>query len=144
MALPSIIISARDRERLVSVAMSALGSNPAPATASNLLSEVARATIFTQDAVPPSVVAMGSEVEIHDDVRKSRARVRLVYPDEVAMTPDAISVLTPLGVALIGLSKGASMEWCTATGDLSRITVLRVLPGHEQVRPNPSGKAQST
>ncbi len=140
MALPPVIILARDREHLVSVARSALGSNRAPPTASNLLSELARATVFAQDAVPPGVVVMGSEVEIHDDIRKTRARVRLVYPDEVAMTSDAISVLTPLGVALIGLSEGASIEWCTATGDLSRITVLRVLPRREQERPNSSGK----
>ena len=132
MTLPPVVISAGDRERLVSVAKSALRSDRAAPTASNLLSEVARGTVFAKDAVPRNIVVMGSEVEVHDDVRKTRVRVRLVYPDEVALAPDAVSVLTPLGVALIGLSEGASIQWCTASGDLSRITVLRVLPRREQ------------
>jgi regulator of nucleoside diphosphate kinase len=132
MTLPPVVISAGDRERLVSVAKSALSSDRAAPTASNLLSELARATVFAQDAVPRNVVLMGSEVEVHDDIRKTRARVRLVYPDEVALASDAVSVLTPLGVALIGLSEGASIQWCTATGDLSRITIVRVLPRREQ------------
>jgi|SRR5215204_7796879 len=141
MTLPPLVISARDREPLVSVAKSALSSDRAAPTASNLLSEVARATVCAEDAVPRNVVVMGSEVEVHDDVRKTHARVRLVFPDEVALAADAVSVLTPLGVALIGLSEGASIEWCTATGDLSRITVVRVLPRREQVGPIPSVKA---
>src|SRR5688500_13569153 len=128
MTLPPIVISAGDRERLVSVAMSALTSDRAAPTASNLLSEVSRATGLAEEAVPRNVVVMGSEVEVHDDIRNTRARLRLVYPNEVALGSDAVSVLTPLGVALIGLSEGASIQWCTATGDLSRVTVLRVLP----------------
>jgi regulator of nucleoside diphosphate kinase len=84
---------------------------------------------------------MGSEVEVHDDIRKTKARVRLVYPDEAALAVDAVSVLTSLGVALIGLCEGSSIQWCTATGDLSRITVLRVQPRREQKRPIPSRKA---
>ena len=59
MTLPPVVISAGDRERLVSVAKSALSSDRAAPTASNLLSEVARATVFAQDAVPRNVVVMG-------------------------------------------------------------------------------------
>jgi regulator of nucleoside diphosphate kinase len=124
---------------LVSVATSALSSDRVASTASNLLSEVSRATVLARDAVPRNVVVMGSIVEVHDDIRKTRAQVRVVYPDEVALASDAVSVLTPLGVALIGLSEGASIEWCTATGHLSRITVLRVLHRREQEGPITSG-----
>ncbi len=128
MTLPPVVISAGDRERLVAVAVAALKSDRTPPAASNLLREVARASIFSEDAVPQNVVGMGSEVEVRDDLRKTRTRLRLVYPDEAAMGPDTVSVLTPLGVALIGLSEGASIQWCTATGDLSRITVEHVHP----------------
>ncbi len=140
MTLPPVVISEGDRERLVPVAMSALRSDrPAP-SASNLLGELARATILEKDAVPQNVVVMGSEVETHDDIRKTRARLRLVYPDEAALESDTVSVLTPLGVALIGLSEGASIQWCTATGDLSRITVVHVLPRRKNGHGVPSRK----
>jgi regulator of nucleoside diphosphate kinase len=127
MTLPPVVISATDRERLVSLAKSTLMSDRAPPAASNLLSELARATVLAKDAVPRGVVAMGSVVEIHDDIRKTCSQVSLAYPDEASLEPKAVSVLAPLGVALIGLSEGVSIEWCTVKGDLSRITVLRVL-----------------
>jgi regulator of nucleoside diphosphate kinase len=113
---------------LVLLAKSTLMSDRAPSVASNLLGELARATVLSKSAVSRGVVAMGSEVEIHDDVRKTSSRVRLVYPNEAAPGPNAVSVLTGLGVALIGLSEGASIQWCATKGDLSRITVLCVLP----------------
>jgi regulator of nucleoside diphosphate kinase len=118
-------------------------SDRASPAASNLLSELARATILVKDALPRGVVAMGSEVEIHDDIRKTCSQVRLAYPDEAALEPKAVSVLTPLGVALIGLSEGASIEWCTAKGDLSRITVLRVLPPRKKNMPRRREKSPS-
>jgi regulator of nucleoside diphosphate kinase len=134
MTLPPVVISAADRERLVSIAKSALMSDRPYPPASNLLSEIGRATVLPADAVPQSIIVMGSEVEIHDDVRKSCFRVRLVYPDEKASGAEAVSVLTPLGVALIGLAEGHSFHWCAATGDPSKITIVRVLLRRTQDR----------
>jgi regulator of nucleoside diphosphate kinase len=128
MTLPSIVISKEDRDRLMSVATSALTGNRTTTAASTLLSEIGRANILAGNSVPQDVVRMGSEVEIRDDIRQTCSRVRLVYPDEVATARNDVSVLTRLGIALIGLSEGASMQWCTATGDPSKITVLRVFP----------------
>ena len=71
---------------------------------------------------------MHREIEIHDNIRQTKRRLKLVYPGEDAVTPDEVSVLTPLGVALIGLSAGDSIEWCTPTGDRRSVTVLRTLP----------------
>jgi regulator of nucleoside diphosphate kinase len=41
------------------------------------------------------------------------------------MQPNAVSVLSPLGAALIGLSEGDSIDWCSASGEPSSVTVLR-------------------
>jgi regulator of nucleoside diphosphate kinase len=90
-----------------------------------LLSEVGRATIVAQDSLPPQVVAVHSEVEIHDNVTNTNRRLRLVYPENAALDSGMVSVLTPLGAALIGLSVGDQIDWCTATGDQSSVTVLR-------------------
>jgi regulator of nucleoside diphosphate kinase len=138
MTLPPVVISAADRERLVSIATSALMSDRPNPPASNLLNEIARATVLPANAVPQSVVVMGSEVEIQDDVRKSWFRVRLVYPDETASGSETVSVLTPLGVALIGLAEGHSFHWCSATGDPSTITIVRVLRRTQDRRSRPT------
>lgn len=85
MTLPPIVISTTDREKLVSIARSAMITERAAPTASNLLSEISRATVLEKDAAPQNVVMMGSEVEVHDDIRNSCSRVRLVYPDDAAL-----------------------------------------------------------
>ena len=50
----------------------------------------------------------------------------LVYPGEADIEQGKISILTPIGAALIGLSKGQSIDWATRTGEIRRLTVLEV------------------
>ena len=50
----------------------------------------------------------------------------LVYPEEADISKGKISVLTPIGTALIGLRAGHSITWETRTGDLKRLTALQV------------------
>jgi regulator of nucleoside diphosphate kinase len=52
--------------------------------------------------------------------------VTLVYPHEADLDAGRISVLTPVGAALIGLSVGQSIEWQSPTGGWRSLTVLRV------------------
>jgi regulator of nucleoside diphosphate kinase len=52
--------------------------------------------------------------------------VTLVYPGEADIGQGRISVLTPVGAALIGLSKGQSIDWATRTGETRRLTVIEV------------------
>ncbi len=68
---------------------------------------------------------MNSEVEIHDNITNTNRQLRLVYPEDATTDPNMVSVLTRLGAALVGLSVGDSIDWCTATGDQNSITVLR-------------------
>jgi len=126
MTLPAITISEKDREQLMSVATAAIsGVRPAQG-ASMLLSEIGRATVI--DPLPKGVVTVHSNVEFRDNVDEVVARTRLVYPDEAVAGTNSVSVLTPLGAALIGLSEGDSISWCTRTGNLRSVTVLRVSP----------------
>ncbi|MBB3019168.1 transcription elongation GreA/GreB family factor [Microvirga lupini] len=50
----------------------------------------------------------------------------LVYPQEADISKSRISVLTPIGIALIGLPVDKSINWTTRTGDTKRLTVLKV------------------
>jgi regulator of nucleoside diphosphate kinase len=123
--LPPVIISETDRERLVSVATAALADKRVSPAASNLLREVYRAAIVPDDQLPKNVVAVHSHVDVRDNLTGTSSQIVLVLPDEKDAQKNAVSVLTPLGAALVGLSEGASIDWCTANGDRMSKTVLR-------------------
>jgi regulator of nucleoside diphosphate kinase len=123
--LPRIVISAEDLDRLQNVADAA--KNTVPHIAEYLQQELDRATV--SDAVPdPSQgVTMGSFVEFRDDTTGHVRLVQLVYPAEADSKESRISVLTPIGAALIGLSEGQSIDWQTRGGERKTLTVLKVL-----------------
>jgi regulator of nucleoside diphosphate kinase len=74
-------------------------------------------------------VSMGSEVEFRDDTGKVQT-VTLVYPGEADISQRKISVLTPVGTALIGVRVGDAITWKTRSGDLRRLTVIQVREPH--------------
>ncbi len=123
--LPSVTISKVDRARLVSIATAALTDRWRSAVASNLLREIQRATVVPDAQLPENVVAIHSRVHLRDNITGTDTRITLVLPDETCVKSAGVSVLTPLGAALIGLPEGASIDWCTASGDHSSKTVLR-------------------
>jgi regulator of nucleoside diphosphate kinase len=124
--LPPITLSTPDFERLERLAAAA--ADKFPRTADFLAREIARAEIVPSGRALPGLVTMGSTVEFRDDTSQQARTVTLVYPDEADVTAGRISVLTPIGVALIGLSVGQSIEWQTPAGGWRSLTVLRVEP----------------
>lgn len=121
--MPAIMVSEADYDRLVSLAAAA--EDRAPDVASMLQTEMERAKIVPADAFPAHVVQMGSTVEFRFDTGPQR-RVTLVFPGEADFAQGRISVLTPIGAALIGLSPGQSIAWTARDGRRHRLTVLSV------------------
>ncbi|MET4799752.1 GreA/GreB family elongation factor [Bradyrhizobium sp. LB11.1] len=124
-ALPPVMLSEADRDRLYAIAISALTNSRMASAASNVLREISRAKIVPDDQLPENVVAVNSHVDVRDNVTGTTRRVVLVMPDETPLQPNAVSVLSPLGAALIGLSEGHSVDWCSASGEPSSVTVLQ-------------------
>ncbi len=122
-ALPEITLLASDHARLQNVAVGAMSSSPD--IASFLLNELDRATIVQKDRAP-SAVKMGSLVRYRDDYSGRVRQVRVVYPSEVDAETGRISVLTPVGAVLIGLTAGQSMGWRDRRGNAKTLTVLNV------------------
>lgn len=120
---PDLVISEADHARLSRLAEGLLGR--LPEVAGELLAEVERARVVAAEALPRNVVAMGSSVEFATDEGQTR-RVTLVYPDQADIARDQISVLTPIGAALIGLGEGQSITWKTRDGRTRVLRVLRV------------------
>jgi regulator of nucleoside diphosphate kinase len=122
--LPPITISARDAEKLRHLADAA--AEKYPATAEFLARELDRAKICPADRSMRDIVAMDSEVTFRDDVGGHARTVTLVYPDAADVDANKISVLTPIGSALIGLSAGQTIEFQTPSGGWRSLTVTKV------------------
>jgi regulator of nucleoside diphosphate kinase len=121
--MPAIIVSDADQERLVGVAMAAI--DRIPGVAEDLLAEMDRATVVAADALPSNVVRMGSTVTYGTADGRTR-RVTLVFGGEADIARDRISILTPVGTALIGLAVGQSITWTTRDGREQELSVLSV------------------
>ena len=110
-----------EHARLVSFAENMAAQNPD--AADDLLSELDRARVVNDDKVPHDVVRMGSTVQFQTDNGASRT-VTLVYPGEADISVGKISVLTPIGTALLGLSTGQSINWTTRGGRQQELHIL--------------------
>ena len=121
---PQIILSTEDFVSLSALARAAM--NKMPELAEGLSEELERADIVDNGEQPQQVVCMGCEVEFRDDTTGKIQKVTLVYPAQADISQGKISVLTPVGTALIGLRAGHSITWDTRTGETRRLTVLKV------------------
>ncbi|MEK0085390.1 nucleoside diphosphate kinase regulator [Benzoatithermus flavus] len=121
---PPITITRSDYLRLLDLAWAARARSPE--VGEFLLEEIDRAQIVEPQAIPRSVVTMGAMVDFRDDHTGQERRVTLVYPGEQDIELGRISVLTPIGAALIGLAEGQSIAFRTPAGEERSLTVLRV------------------
>ena len=122
--LPPIKIRRADMERLAQLAEAA--AETSPATAEFLAGEIERATVVPDTAPLAGVVAMESEVIFRDDATGVQKQVILVYPKAANIEAGRISVLTPIGAALIGLSAGQAISFVTPSGERRSLTVMEV------------------
>jgi len=76
--------------------------------------------------MPRDVVTMGAEVEFLGRRSGEQRAVRLVWPTEADIDAGRVSVLTPVGAGLIGLSEGQSIDWPDREGRPRTLSVLRV------------------
>ena len=123
--LPKIVIGQSDHASLTRLATDAL--ERLPAVAEELLTELDRAKLVSDRAVPAHVVRMGSRVTFRAEDGPER-RVELVYPGRADISEGRISIMTPIGAALIGLAEGQSIAWTARDGKAHRLTVLKVDP----------------
>jgi len=122
--LPPITVIEDEARRLNALASS--GAVLFPRVAHFLAREMERASVVADDADLHGVVRMGSQVRYCDDKTGEARDVVLVYPHEADITLNRISVLTPVGAALIGLSVGQAIEFQTPGHNKRSLRVLSV------------------
>ena len=88
--------------------------------------ELQRATIVDSSQIPADVVTMNSVVSFEDLETGQRSEVTLVYPSASSGTGGRVSILAPIGSALLGLSVGDSIEWPVPGGRSRRLRVIAV------------------
>ena len=93
----------------------------------SLEEELSRAAVVAPEAIPRGVVTMNSRVRFRDELTGEQSEVALVYPEHADIAAGKISVLAPVGTALLGLTEGDSIEWLVPSGKQRVLTVVSVL-----------------
>lgn len=123
-AIPPIVIAAGDIARLRRLALHAL--KDADPIARFLLSELDRATVFEVGNMPDDVVRIGGWVAFRaDDGAATMSRV-LAFPEDCANPDIHLSVMAPVGAALLGLRVGAQMPYRDGNG-VTRVAAVESL-----------------
>jgi len=117
----TLILSKTDFENL-----SALTNLAKKELAELLEEELGRASLVADDRLPADVVSMNSTVSFEDLESGKTSTVTLVYPPEANIEAGKISVLTPVGSALIGLRVGQVIRWPFPNGKKKELKVLSV------------------
>ena len=118
---PRIVVAQTEHRQLLGMAAGGKSS-----AAETLLDEMERARVVPDHKLPADVVRMGSKVRYRtddDDLKE----VTLVYPALADISTRRISVLTPVGAALIGLRTGQSITWRVLNGSNHTLTVVLVV-----------------
>lgn len=122
---PAITISQSDYDKLSQLAEALSSRNEE--LADQLFGELDRARVVDDQRLPAGVIRIGSSLRFKSDIGESKD-VTLVLPGEADIETKKISVLSPVGIALIGLKAGHSMSWITPNGHSHQLTIEAVEP----------------
>jgi len=122
---PALVITTRDARRLEALLESPAGR--ASPTTPLLEEELTRAQLVEAEDVSPDVVTMNSRVMCTDLVSGEQHEFELVYPHEADADQGRISVLAPIGAALLGLTVGSSIAWPVPGGRMAHVRVTAVM-----------------
>ncbi|MFN3580343.1 MAG: nucleoside diphosphate kinase regulator [Pseudomonas sp.] len=120
---PAIVMTRLDIQRLDQV----LGSLQAPIDLlESLENEILRARVVSHKRVAANVVTMNSTVRFTDETSGREFVLTLVYPDQAGL-PGTISVLAPVGIALLGLKIGQSIDWAGPNGRPLKLKIIDIV-----------------
>lgn len=119
-----ITVSSRDMRRLEQLLEQPSWSNAPGIDA--LRDELARANVVEPDKMPAEIVTMHSTARVEDESTGESHELTLVYPREVDGSAGKVSVLAPVGSAMLGLRVGQSIEWTMPGGRHARLRVTAI------------------
>ena len=122
---PNIIVSEQDADRLDKL----LASLPEKEFSAReaLEAELDRAEILPSTEMPNDVVTMNSTVRFHVSSSKDDFCLTLVYPKDMDDSGNKISILAPVGSALLGLRQGDEIEWPSSDGRVMQVRIEEII-----------------
>jgi len=116
-SLPRLRLTTADHERLRLLVDTAIQSQPRlRETLAPLQAELKRAEVLAAADIPSNVVIMGATVQIEDKESGELDTYTLVYPEQADGAEGRLSILAPIGMAIIGFAEGDSFIWRTPGG----------------------------
>ena len=98
-----------------------------PALAMQLFEELDRATLHEGEGLPADAVRLGSLVDFEDQRSGRRQMVEIVLPGDADISAGKVSIMTPIGVALLGLRAKSEIEWPDVNGQSRTLRVVSVI-----------------
>lgn len=117
----SILITDQDFERLALLILHSEGPN-----AEALEEELGRAQVVSQRNIPADVVTMNSVITFAAIENGKETEIKLVFPQDADVTKGYVSVLAPVGIALIGLRVGQVIDWPMPSGKSRQLQVTGI------------------
>lgn len=134
---PDIIVSSLDLDRLEGLLHTGTARNRKDLD--GLRDELARADIREPEEMPGDVVTMNARARIRELPGGRERELTLVYPGDHSHDAEGcVSIFTPAGCALLGLSVGQSIDWPTVEGHVVRLEVLAVMHQPEETGETPA------
>lgn len=122
-----IYITKFDKDRLEDfISVAAEFNDPDKQYLLDLQDELERAEIVRSDEVPPGVVTMHSRVVLRDLDTSEKMTYTLVFPKDADIGQGALSILAPVGTAILGYHEGDVIAWPVPSGQ-RRICIEKVL-----------------
>jgi len=126
---PAIHLVAAECDLLSALALSA--EHRHPRSSAMLLAELDRAELCEPGELPEQTVVMNARIDFIDDGNGARRTVQLVYPRDADIAAGRISILTPIGAGLIGMTAGSSIRWPDREGHDRLLRIVSVTPPGE-------------
>jgi regulator of nucleoside diphosphate kinase len=110
-----IIVNSRDYAKLTGIISSKPGSSEAEYRELN--EELRNAVLVEPEKMPPDVITMNSKVRFKDIEESEDYIFSLVYPEEADTSKGKLSILAPIGTALLGYRVGDKVKWKVPAGE---------------------------
>ncbi len=119
---PAIFVTEQDLARLDRL----LATSAKTPNVTQLEEELSRAVAVPAEKISPDVVTMNSRVRFADVDTGEESEVTLTYPQDADTETSKVSILAPVGAALIGLSVGETIAWPMPSGKQRRLRIMAV------------------
>ena len=120
---PPLVLSRLDCDRLDTLLEQPANAGP---QFDALREELARAEVREPQDMPPDAITMNSIARFRDEATGEERELTLVYPRDADGSPDKVSILAPVGSALLGLRAGQTIDWPLPGGRSTRLQVLGI------------------